>query len=244
MIEREIAIGTGDAWDEALRAWDGRLAPAEAREAAKRFEALAKRDAKNPNAWAWCARSCYFLGDYESDDARRRSHFERGMKFGQRGLELEGRHPASLFWTSVCEASYIERMGMLRQATYMPEILGYMKRLWEDEPTYYSRGPTRLLGQALVRQPGLVRRFLPVVLPGVDTDTVIRDLRDTIAEDPPIVMVHQTLAQVLHATGGGRDIVREQIEAIEALDPDANPLFALENHLDRPRALDLLRKLR
>jgi hypothetical protein len=243
-VEREIAAGMGDAWEEALRAWDGRLDRAEARKAAKRFEALAKREAENPDAWAWCARSSYFLGDYEPDNARRHDHFERGMKLGQRGIELEGRHPASLFWTSVCEASYVERIGMLRRATYVPEILGYMKRLWDDEPTYYCRGAARLLGQALVRQPGLVRRFLPVVLPGIGPDTVIRELRETLAESPPIVLAHQTLAQVLHAVEGDRAAVREQIEAIEALDPDANPLFATENHLDRPRALELLRKLR
>lgn len=242
-MEREIKTGSGTAWEEALHVWDARLDAAEANKAAKRFEALAKRESKSPDAWAWCARAAYFLGDYEPDSGRRREHFERGMKLGQRGIELDAEHSAALFWTSVCEASYVELIGLLRRATYVPEVLGYMKRLWEHEPTYYRRGPARLLGQALVRQPGLVKRFLPLAMPGIGADTVIRELRQTLAEGPPIVLAHQTLAQVLHATQGDRKAVREQIRAIEALDPDANALFAPENHLDRPRALELLRKL-
>lgn len=242
-MEREIAVGSGTAWEEALHAWDARLDDAQARKAAKRFEALAKREPDSPDAWAWCARSCFYLGDYAPDADRRREHFERGMKLGQRGIELDAQHVPSLFWTSVSEASYADLIGMLRRATYVPEILGYMKRLWEDEPTYYRRGAARLLGQALVRQPGLVRRFLPLAMPGIGPDTVIRELRQTLAEGPPVVLAHQTLAQVLHAIQGDRKAVREQIRAIETLDPDANPLFAPENQRDRPRALELLRKL-
>jgi hypothetical protein len=242
-VEREITVGSSAAWEEALRAFDARLDRAQARQAAKRFEQIARREPESPDAWAWCARASFFLGDYEPDPGRRRDTFEHGMKLGQRGIELDPAHVPSLFWTSVCEASYVEGIGMLRRATYVPEIMGYMKRLWERESAYYRRGAARLLGQALVRQPGLVKRFLPLVLPGIGPDTVIRELRQTLTEGPPIVLAHQTLAQVLHAVRSDRRAVREQIAAIEALDPDANPLFAPENHLDQPRALELLRKI-
>lgn len=242
-MEREISVGSDARWGEVLDAWDRRLDERQAKRAAQRFEALVRRDARDPAAFAWCARALYYLGDYEPDEDRRRELFERGMKFGQRAIALDPEHSGALFWTSACEASYVELIGLLRRATYVPEIIGLMKRLWERDPTYYRRGAMRLLGQALVRQPGLVKRFLPLVMPGIGPDVVIRELRATIAEGPPIVFAHQTLAQVLHTVRGDHKAVRAQIEAIEALDPDADPLFAPENHRDRPRALALLAKL-
>jgi len=242
-VDREIGVGSAPGWTEALAAWDRRRDDREAKKAAQRFEALAQRTPDDPAIFAWCARSLYYLGDYEPDESRRREIFERGMEAGKRGIALDADHSGALFWTSACEASYVELIGLLRRASYVPEIIATLKRLWERDPTYYHRGTMRLLGQALVRQPGLVKRFLPLAMPGIGPDLVIRELRATIAEGPPIVFAHQTLAQVLHAVRGDRKAARAAIEAIEALDLDVDPLFAPENDRDRPRALALLRKL-
>jgi hypothetical protein len=242
-VEREIPVGSGPLWEQALSVWDQRLDPAQAQLAAQRFEGIAKREPKSPDAWAWCARSRYDLGDYEPDEGKRRGHFEEGMKLGRRGIDLDGKHVPALFWTSVCEASYVELIGMLRRATYLPEILGFMKQVWQIDPGYYHHGAARLLGQALVRQPGLVRRFLPLAMPEMGPDVVIREMRQAIADGPPIVLTHQTLAQVLHATKGDRAIVREQLKAIMSLDLDADSNFAPENRRDQPRAAKLLKAL-
>jgi hypothetical protein len=242
-MEREIPVGSGLAWEEALLAWDQRLDTAQAQRAAQRFEGIAQREPKNPNAWAWCARSRFDLGDYEADEGKRRDFFEQGMKLGKRGIDLDGKHVPALFWTSLCEASYVELIGLLRRATYVPEIIGFMKRVWQLDPGYYHHGAARLLGQALVRQPGLVGRFLPLAMPEMSPEVVIREMRQAIAEGPPVVLTHLTLAQVLHATKGDRAIVREQLKVIKSLDLDAASNFGPENRRDQPRAVKLLKAL-
>jgi hypothetical protein len=242
-MQREIAVGSGKAWAEALESWDHRLDTGQAERAAERFEAIARAEKRNSSAFAWCARAHFYLGDYEIDEDRRRARFEQGMKLGQRGIALDKGNTEALFWTSVCEATYAELVNMLRRLTYVPEVLGYMKRVWSQDSGYYHRGAARLLGQAIVRQPGIVGRFLPLAMPEISHDVLIRELRATVAEDPPIVLAHQTLAQVLHQLRGDRKAVREQIRAIEAIDPDAHPLFAPENHRDQPRALQLLKSI-
>lgn len=131
-------------------------------------------------------------------------------------------------------------VGVLRGAMYVPGIIGRMKRLWEREPTYYYRGAARLLGQALVRQPRLVQRFLPLVMPEVSSDDAIRELRQTIAEGPPVVTAYQTLGQVMHALRGDRATAREMLEAVEGLDLGTHPALLPENTRDRPRAVGLL----
>ena len=242
-MEREIPVGSGPVWEEALLAWDQRLDTAQAQRAVQRFEDIARRESKNPDAWAWCARARFYLGDYEADEGKRRDFFEQGMKLGRRGIDLDEKHVPALFWTSVCEASYVELIGILRRATYLPEILGFMKRVWQLDPGYYHHGAARLLGQALVRQPGLVRRFLPLAMPEMSPEVVVREMRQAIADGPPVVLTHQTLAQVLHATKGDRAIVREQLKVIAGLDLDADANFAPENRRDQPRAAKLLKAL-
>ena len=239
-MEREIAVPGGAGWAEALVAWDRRLDPAAATRASELFEALALDAPGEPDAWAWCARARFYLGDHEPDAGWRRAHFERGTTLGRRGVDRDTGHSGALFWTSVCEASWVDEVGLLRGATSMPGIMTRMKHLWQREPLYYHRGAARLLGQALVRQPTLVGRFLPLFLPHIGPGDVIRELRQTIAEGPPIVLAYQTLGEVMYAIRGDRTTAREMLAAIEMLDVDADPNLAPENRRDRPRAIRIL----
>ncbi len=241
--EREIPVGHDARWREAIDCWDRRLDSDAAQRAVEAFEEIARAEASDPNALAWCARSRFYLGDYEPDEATRRAHFEAAMKFGRQGVARDRDHIPALFWTAVCAASYAELIGVVRRIAHVPEIADCLKRVWDREPGYYQRGCVRLIGQALVRQPGLVRKALAVALPSAGPDLVMRELRLSIVEDAPLVLTHQTLAQVAWATRKDRATVRKAIQAIEQLDPNATPGFAPENHWDRPRALEILRAL-
>ena len=239
-MEREIAVPKGAGWAEALAAWDRRLDPAAAAHASELFEVLAHDAPDEPDGWAWCARARFYLGDHEPDAGRRRAHFERGTTLGQRGIDRDAGHSGALFWTSVCEASWVDEVGLLRGVTSMPGILTRMKQLWLRDPLYYHRGAARLLGQALVRQPTLVGRFLPLFLPDIGPDVVIRELHQTIAEGPPIVLAYQTLGEVMYAVRGDRTTAREMRAAIEMLDVHTDPNLAPENRRDGPRAIRIL----
>jgi hypothetical protein len=143
----------------------------------------------------------------------------------------------------VCAGSLADGAGTLRRAALVPEILDLLRGVWERDRDYYYGGPARFAGQALVRQPGLVRRLLGAALPDLAPPEVERALTRSIEKDPPFVLTHQTRAQLGWCTRRDRRLVEESIRAIEALDLDADPALAPENRRDQPRALELLRAL-
>lgn len=243
-MQRSIPVEDDSQWEEALQAWDARGDLAEAERAADLFEELAELEHDSPHAWAWVARASYYTGDYQKRDRDRAKLYKRGWKAGRRALELDPDHIGGLFWTAVCLAADADLANMLSRATYVPELLRYMKQVWERDPTYLYRGPARLLGQAIVRQPGLVSKFLPVVIPQLGSDTALQQLRLAIEEGPPVVLNYQTLGQLSHALSKDRETPRQMLEALDSIDLDAAEDFAPENRRDLPRAREILRSLR
>jgi hypothetical protein len=236
---REIAVGDDAAWAEALAAWDDRLEDASARTAAQLFEKIARERRRDADAWAWCARANYYLGDYASERQAGR-YFELGTELGRKAIELDGGHIGALFWTSCCLGSYAESLGLLRRATAAPELLRSMGRVWERQPTYFHRGIARFVGQAFVRQGGLVTKILSMSMPEIGPKRVLEELRTSIAEGPPLVLTHQTLAQLAWHENRDRETVAAIRAVIERLDLDSEPSLAPENHRDHERALAIL----
>ena len=239
---REIPIGEGPAWEDALETWDRRIDDSAAREAAQKFEDIARNSGGDPNAHAWAARACYFAGDY-ADDRAAAKFFERGTDLGRKGVELDGNNIPSLFWTSCCLGSSAEHMSFLRRATVGPELVRTMGAVWEKEPTYFNRGVARFLGQAMVRQGGLVTKVLGAAMPDMGADQVLSELQTSIENDPPYVLTHQTLAELAWQEKRDRDTVARMRQAIEDLDLDADAHLAPDNHRDLPRARAALAKL-
>lgn len=239
---REIAFGGDERWQAALRSWDRRLEWDEATHALERFEAIARADS-DPNAWAWCARASFFLGDYARGERESRRLHERGAKLGRRALALEAEHVSACFWTGCCLARYVDAVGVLRGTSHVPELVRLMLRVDARDPDYFQRGLARFLGQALIRQPVLFRRVVGPALPDLSPERVLRDLRRSVDEDPPFALTFQTLGQVAHAFGRDRHTVEEMLQRLEKLDPDAVPALAPENHLDGPRARKTLQAL-
>jgi hypothetical protein len=238
-MQREIPIAHDLAWEEALRLWDARLDPGEGEDAAFAFEDVAHSAVDNPDAWAWCARAWYFVGDYARE--RQGEVFERGAQMGRRALKLEPTHPGALFWTAACVGGFVETVGALRRATYAPEILRCLASLRSAEPDYYFGALYRFLGQALVRQPGLARQLLGRAFPELGAPSVMRQLRQSIKVDPPFVLTHQTLGELSFADSGDRHVAGEMLECIEAMDLDSSEQLTPENHLDLERATLKLR---
>jgi hypothetical protein len=241
-MRREIPTANDADWEEALRLWDARVDPAEGQDAAYAFEDIANSNAKSADAWAWCARAWYFVGDYASN-RQRGEFFERGAQLGRRALKLESAHAGALFWTAACVGGYAETVGTLRRAAQAPEILRCLTSLRSIESDYYFGALYRFLGQALVRQPGLARQLLGRAFPELGAPSVIRELRKSIKDDPPFVLTHQTLGELSFADSGDRHVAGEMIECIEVMDLDASEQLAAENHLDRERALEKLREI-
>jgi tetratricopeptide (TPR) repeat protein len=238
-MDRELPIGTCEPWQAALELWDARLEPEGDRRAARAFEDLATQDA---TAFAWCARAWYYVADYAGSSRERIRLFERGARRGRRAVELND-SPGSLFWTAACIGGHADLQGTLKRAAQVPEILKYLRRLRDSEPDYYHGAVYRYLGQALVRQPGLAQRLIGAALPEFGPDVVMRRLQESIERDPPFVLTHQTLGQLAFAANGDRATAAEMFDRIDAMDLDATPNLAPENHRDAPRARELLGKI-
>lgn len=242
-MERELPVGSGSEWDEALEAFDERADLDSAECAVDVFEEIAAREGRESHAYAWVARTAYYAGDYQLRARDQRDFFERGWKAGRRAIERGGAQIGARFWTAVTLAAHADLVNIVKRASFVPEILGHVKIVWESEPQYFRRGPARLLGQAIVRQPALVSKLLPLAIPGVGADTAIDELRLAIAEGPPVVFTYQTLGQLTHAVVGDTETPREMLEALTDLDLDAAEELRPENHRDLPRAREILAAL-
>ena len=239
---REIPVGEGAEWDAALASWDGRVDDGAARDAARKFEALAGALGRDANAYAWSARANYFVGDY-IDGSGAAEFFDRGTELGRKAIEIDGNHIPALFWTSCCLGASAEHMSFLRRATVGPELVRSMGAVWEKDPTYFYRGVARFLGQAMVRQGGLVTKVLGAAMPDIGPDRVLSELQASIDGDPPYVLTHQTLAELAWQEKSDRDTVARMKQAIEEIDLDADPYLAPDNHRDQARARKVLAKI-
>lgn len=241
--QREIPVDSEGLWPEALAAWDARMDMDRAIEAADLFEEIAEEEEENPDAWAWCARACFYVGDYQEREKDRGRWHERGASQGRKGIALLSTHIGALFWTACCVGSYMETLHVLKRAFHAPEVVKCLKKVYDLQPEYYHHGLSRYLGQAISRQPLLTEKFLKIAMPDLSADRVMEDLRSSIANDPPFVLTCQTLGEVAYHVRKDRGTAREMLDLIGQLDLDAAPNLAPENHRDLPRARQKLQAL-
>ena len=240
--DREIPVRGGRAWGAALRAWDGRLEEGAAREAAELFREITERE-ESADAWAWCARSRFFLGDYAESSREKKRWFEEGHRLGREGVAREERHVGACFWTAACVAKYVEATSLLRAPVHAPEIVRLLKRVAEEDIMYAHGGLARFIGLLHARQPGMTERLIKLAMPGVWPDIVLEGLRYFVEQGPPFVLNLQVLGEVAFHANRDRATVREMLRRLDHLDLDANPTVAPENHLDLPRARQRLKAL-
>lgn len=240
--EREIPVGTGADWDRALAAWDNRRSIPAGRDAAGRFARIAENE-DTPDAWAWCARACFFVGDYQKDINERSRWHEKGWRSGRSGVSLDSNNVGANFWTAACLASYIETLSLLRAPLYVPEGVQCLKRVADLDLEYYFAALARFLGQCLVRRPTLTSTFLQLAVPHVTPDVILTRLRHAVDEEVAFVSNVQTLAELDYAINGETRTAEEMLERLDELDLDAVPILTPENHLDLPRAKAALRKI-
>jgi hypothetical protein len=231
--DRELGVGTGGAWVAALAAWDARLDLAQARRAAEAFEAIAEREG-GADAWAWCARACFYLADY-GPAAEQSALLERGGSRGRKGATADERHVGAAFWTACCLAAHAETVNVLRRALAVPDIVRFLLRVQDLQPRYFHRGLARFLGQAILRQPLLVEKALALARPDFSLDVVLGDLRASVDEDPPFALTLGTLGELAWQTRKDRKTLDEMRARLDRFDPDAVPNLAPENHQDVPR---------
>jgi hypothetical protein len=239
-MKRELPVGSGSEWDEALEAFDDREDLDDAECSVDLFEEIAAREGASSHAFAWVARTAYYAGDYQLRARDQLRFFERGWKAGRRAIERDEAHIGARFWTAVTLAAHADLVNIVKRATFVPEILSHIKVVWDREPEYFRRGAARLLGQAIVRQPTLVSKLLPLAIPGVGADTAIDQLQIAIAEGPPVVFSYQTLGQLTHAVTGDTRTPRAMLDALDDIDLDAAADLRPENHRDLPRAREIL----
>jgi hypothetical protein len=240
--DREIPVRGGRAWSAALRAWDQRLEEGAAREAAELFRDLAERE-ESADAWAWCARSRFFLGDYAESSREKKRWFEEGLRLGREGVAREERHLGACFWTAACVAKYVEATSLLRAPVHAPEIVRLLKRVAEEDMMYAHGGPARFVGLLHARKPAMTERLIKLAMPGVWPDVVLEILRHFVEQGPPFVLNVQVLGEVAFHVNRDRATVREMLRRLDVLDLDAYPATAPENHLDLPRARQRLKAL-
>lgn len=234
-LKRELPVGSGKHWAQALEAWDARRDLATAREAAELFQRLAETE-DSAAARAWCARSYFFVGDYQPTPQETAHWHETGWRLARTAADRKDFPTGGAFWTGVCLASYVDTLSLLRAPLHIPEIVKLHKRVFDEDMEYHYGGLARFLGQALVRNPGLTKKFLALAMPGVGADVVIAGLWKAIELGPPMVYNFQTLGEVCFHVNKDRDTARDMLKRLEKIDLDADPNLAPENHLDLPRA--------
>ncbi len=80
--------------------------------------------------------------------------FEKGVEFGERGVELEENSLESNFWLAVNYGLYGTEKGVLKSLELIKPIQACLERALDVDESYFYGGPWRAMGRLLNKVPG------------------------------------------------------------------------------------------
>ena len=131
-----------------------RANPARAREAGSIWESrLAASPQDFEAAWK-LARTMYWLGGHDAQDARRGA-LERGVTAGRQAAALQPNRPEGHFWMAANMGALAESFGMRQGLRYRGAIKDALETVLRLDPAFQQGSANRALGRWYFRVPGL-----------------------------------------------------------------------------------------
>ncbi len=125
------------------------------------YEEIAAKWPKNEDVFIKLSHACFFLGSYYSiDKMGKKTMFSKGIKAGERAIEINPRSVGGNFWLAVNTGKLGEVKGLVSSAFLVLKLLKFMEIVEQENVTYYYGGYYRFWGKIIYETP----KFLMVAL--------------------------------------------------------------------------------
>ncbi len=105
--------------------------------------------------WAYglLAEIYYWMGE-TADAEDKLFYYDKGVGYGEQGVEAEEDCLEANFWLSVNYGSYGHEKGIMKSLSLIKPIRDLSEKCLETEESYFYGGPWRVLGRLLNKAPG------------------------------------------------------------------------------------------
>lgn len=191
------------------------------------MEALCAREPSHYEAWWRLARFRYYLGDRETDKAKKSRLFQSGIEAARKGVALDGARVEAHFWLAANQGEYADLKGALQSLGLVKTIRKEFEAALAINPAYENGAIYSALGQIDLNLPRLL---------GGNERRGIERLEEGLKVGPGNAELKVTLAEV-YQKKGRRDEAKKLVESVLSVNDPARSPVELEELRTKARAL-------
>jgi tetratricopeptide (TPR) repeat protein len=200
---------------------------ASARQAVAIWDARARANPVDFEAWWKIARACYWLGGH-APEAERRLDLERGISAAERAVAVRGDRPEGYFWKAANMGALAESFGIRQGMKYRGSIKENLEIALRLDPAFLHGSADRALGRWYFKVPRLF---------GGNRSRSEEHLRKSLTYNPNSHASRYFLAETLLAMD--RD-AEARAELKQVIDAPIDPEWAPEDRAFKAKARALL----
>lgn len=193
---------------------------------------LLEEDSKCGWGYGLLSEIYYWTGEYaEAED--KLFNYERGVDYGEKGVEAEENSLEANFWLAVNYGSFGTEKGIMKSLELIKPIKNHAEKALDIEESYFYGGPWRVLGRLYHKAPGF-----PFSLG--DTKKAISCLEKALEFGPKFYLNHLFIAEAFLSLSDKRT-ARQHLEWI--LEAPLNKNHEKEDESYKKDATILMKKL-
>jgi tetratricopeptide (TPR) repeat protein len=196
------------------------------------LEEITESDPKCGWAYGLISEIYYWTGEFaEADD--KLFNFEKGVEYGEKGIEVEPDSLEANFWLCVNYGSFGNEKGIMKSLSLIQPIKDLAEKVIEIDGSYFYGGAWRVLGRLYHKAPGF-----PFSIG--DTKKGIECLEKAIEYGPKFYLNHLFIAEA-YLSNSNKPKAREHLEWI--LNAPLNKNHEKEDESYKRDAETLLKKV-
>ncbi|MGI8669972.1 MAG: TRAP transporter TatT component family protein [Aridibacter sp.] len=114
---------------------------------------IIEKDAECDWAYGLLAEIYYWMGEY-ADAEDKLFYYDKGVEYGEQGIEADEDSPEANFWLAVNYGSYGQEKGIMKSLSLITPIKESAEKVLELDESYFYGGAWRVLGRLYHKAPG------------------------------------------------------------------------------------------
>lgn len=226
-------------WAEAIKKWDARTDPKQARAAIEDFK---KINAKRPGQIEpkmYIAMAYYYVSHFETTKEATAKVVLNGVDYARQAVQIEPRNPAANFAVALVLGHYGDNTGMVTIVRHSIEIAKSLQVVIEEDPTHLYGGFSRYIAEALAKVGEVALKVCAFL--GFPEDQVSRVTIYSTKLEPACIDNHLALAK-MYISFGKMDKAKKALEKVINADPAVLKYYEPENRRDQKEAREIYDK--
>jgi tetratricopeptide (TPR) repeat protein len=174
----------------------------------------------------------YWMGE-TADAEDKLFYYDKGVEYGEQGIEAEEDSLEANFWLAVNYGSYGNEKGIMKSLSLISPIKDLSEKCIEIDESYFYGGPWRVLGRLYNKAPGF-----PISIG--NNKKSLECFEKALEFGPKFYLNHLFIAE-LYISDRKKDKAREHLEWI--LEAELNENHEIEDELYKRDAENLLKNL-